>query len=120
MLRYFDMPHSRLRTFLDYRDAAGRVALARIPATADWGVDDNIAYLCEMSTPLLLWAVGTLQSITLVASDVMLNPGCDVQLNLLRDLDRDALALLHARSCPAPSKHIYSPCACLISHLLNI
>ncbi|KAL1940980.1 hypothetical protein VTO73DRAFT_7616 [Trametes versicolor] len=92
----------RLRAFLDYRDATGRVALARIPLTADWGMDDNIAYLCDNSTPLLLWSVGTLQSITYVASSIMLSPGCDVQLGLLRDLDRDALALLHARSFPAP------------------
>lgn len=90
----------RIQTLLEYRDSNLRMALARVPATADWGRGRYTTVLCIGGEPIRLWVVGTLQDISYTASDVVSRAGCHIVLGLLRDIDRESLHMLHSKSYP--------------------
>lgn len=94
---------SRLRAFMDYRDDAGRAALARVPDDVHWGEGRQFSVLCiDHGLPLQLWVVGVLQTVSYVACESGDYTGCDIAVRLLRDADRDALTMLAAKSRPVP------------------
>lgn len=96
---------------MEYRDSDFRIALARVPATADWGRGRCSALLCVNGEPIRLWVVGTLQDISYTASDVVTRAGCSIVVGLLRDIDRESLHMLHAKLYPSNGKFPCFTCA---------
>lgn len=91
----------RIQAFLEYRDSNLRMALARVPATANWGRGRYSAFLCVGGEPIRLWVLGTMQDISYTASDVISRAGCHMVIGLLRDVDRESLHMLHSKSYPS-------------------
>lgn len=82
--------------FLDFKHLArATFSLSRLPSMLSWGPKLNCAdysgVLCWWSTPLVVWAVGYLQSVKYYTGPDEPLPVTTVTLELMRDTDDRAL-----------------------------
>lgn len=107
---------SRIRRFLDYvRPSIGIYSLSQTPSIATWGSGDRSHLLCDRvkQVPLRVWAVGSLSSVRASVTEQDPRSRIEVQLHLMRGVDRQYQRLLLGLSSHQPSKH------CIVSIILG-